>query len=126
MRGGGYTGYLGMAFESSGATLSACFIVGTFSSSSSDFKRGIVERERKREQQQHLPQKEDLRQFNVADKIFMKACRFIDHLQLLLKKLSMLTLFTAPPLSRHVQRCFMTLSLRAIARSKMLPHNFCK
>lgn len=53
---------------------SACFIVGTFSSSSSDLKRG---------EEQHLPQKEDLRQFNVADKIFMKACRFIDHLQLL-------------------------------------------
>lgn len=53
-----------------------CFIVGTFSSSSSTSSKSS-------QNSSILPQKEDLRQFNAADKIFMKACRFIDHLQLL-------------------------------------------
>jgi hypothetical protein len=53
--------------------LLACFIVGTFSSSSTSSDSEERSSSSSSRGAEHLPQKEDLRQFNVADKIFMKA-----------------------------------------------------
>ena len=60
--------------------------------------------------EKHFPQNEDLRQFNVADKIFMKPCRFILTTCSAFKKAIHAYTFSQHlfRLKANVQRCFMT------------------
>lgn len=62
------------------------------------------------EQKKHYPQNEDLRQFNVADKIFMKPCRFILTTCSAFKKAIHAYTFSQHlfRLKANVQKCFMT------------------